>query len=351
MELKRILSLLLMAGVLAFAVGCSDDDDDDNNNPIIPGDESKTAVVNGNSYEDYGTFNLLTEAATVRTGEELDNATDWHIRFQRTEGSINANLDLKAINLADTDLEDPTDFEAITELPDIQEDEWFTPGEVRYVMDGWYNYNTETHQVTGTERVFAFRANDGEYYKFMVTSDEVHGANMGQAIVDVTVTFDVANGGLYAENPQTVTLEDTNADGQIFFSFAQGASIEVSDPVNSTEWDIWFDGFDAKVNSGVSGPGSAGVYPIYQEVGTFEELTAKPMDMGASYEVDMAITLFDGWYDYSGETHMLSSVGHVYLIKVNDDNVFKLTILSYYDETNPGATEGKAVYTIRYQKL
>lgn len=344
-KLLRLPILMLLIGSLAF-LGCSDDDDDSPTNPNNNNDEFETALLDATS--EYVYFDFATgETVTVN---DPANSSDWHVAFHRDKGKINGGdfgpLGMQAVNLETIGNEYGMDFEGLVEVPAIEDDQWFV-SELSLVFDGWYSYDPNTHTVSPSDRLFAVRDASGDGYgKIVVT--RITAAGMG-ALGDLEVKFvHDTDGTDLSGAATTVDLSGDVVDNQVFFSFSEGGAVDIADPDNSTEWDLWFDGFDVKINGGVSGMGGAGVYPIYDETNDFDGLTTAPPDQGASYEQDAIASIFDDWYDYQGApSHELLSKGHVYLLKVDDNTYFKMEIAGYYHPED--ATS--AWYTIHYKQL
>jgi len=127
------------------------------------------------------------------------------------------------------------------------------------------------------------------------------------------------------------------------------------------DWDLAFKGTTILVNGGSredgvtrTGNGSVALY-----TGIFDELDKLPE--GLSFEQDsdggFAIPIGggNGWYNYNGQTHVISPIaGTVLFIRLNDGGYAKMEILSYYKDSpeSPDAFKDQsATYTFRYAIL
>lgn len=311
--------------------------------PSVPVPGVREAQIDATSYTDFTRFNL-------ETGEVVDGGTaaadDWHIAFRRYEvklnGGASGELGVRACDLAELGHEHGMDFEQMNEMPTLSDEDWTTDSE-SLVFTGWYDYDPETHEVSPNGRVFAVRDAAGAGYAKAVVED-LTDAGMG-ALASVTLKYVYDPEGTDLSGAvDTVTVEDGDGDNNLYFSFADGAV--GPDAI----WDLWFEGFDARINGGVSGDGDAGVYPAYDDpdYDEFPEFTSAPPDMGGSYQQDSMHSALTDWYDYNGQTHEVTSMGHVYLIDTGT-TVFKFEITNYY-KVIEGSPVGGWI-SLRYQEM
>jgi PKD repeat protein len=202
-------------------------------------------------------------------------------------------------------------------------------------------------------------------------------------------------------------LDATHNDEWVYFDLASNAVVYPQNPANSNEWDIAFQRFKIKTNSGVSG--TANVLAAALKDTAFETVTAVPataqyhsdralneltdseliaLDAGqffavcatgfscidtASGAVDRshlntstaAYTLLTfgggimhssgtqkpilGWYDYfMDKGHILQPAGDTWLIKTAEGFDIKLELLGYYGQANDSEAGNMA---FRYQSL
>jgi hypothetical protein len=136
----------------------------------------------------------------------------------------------------------------------------------------------------------------------------------------------------------TTTIDSSNAEAWVYFSFASGAEVTPAEPASSPDWDLGFQRFHIISNGGVSGSGGAEVARLVER--TFESVTSAPVegyvvDQADSDDddavVDSAFALDGGWYDYDGATNRLSPKPIVYVVRTGSGAHYKLEILDYYD--------------------
>jgi hypothetical protein len=137
------------------------------------------------------------------------------------------------------------------------------------------------------------------------------------------------------------------------FSFSTGDVVANTDSATSN-WDIGFRGTSIIVNSGTSGPGTAGAI-VQTEI--FDEIVTAP---NAGYNVDNKNTPAyaiptgsgNGWYNYDGATMLVSPIaGRVIIIKTANGKFAKMEILSYYKDAPaaPNAmTDAARYFSLRY---
>lgn len=139
------------------------------------------------------------------------------------------------------------------------------------------------------------------------------------------------------------------------FSFKTGAVVANTDSA-TTNWDLGFNGTTIIVNSGTSGPGSAGAQVL---TGIFDEITEAPE---SGYGTDDKTTVpatyaiprgsGNGWYNYNPATNVISPIaGRVIVVKTSEGKYAKLEILSYYKDAPAAPSSGDIDrhYTFRYE--
>lgn len=162
---------------------------------------------------------------------------------------------------------------------------------------------------------------------------------------------------------KTFMVNASSFTNWVYFSFAKGDTIQVSNTDTSTAWDLSFQRFAIKTNSGASGNGSGGAYNS-GKTGTngFESLITVPEL--AVFTVDSATTLYgeqgspenlnvntllSNWYNYDTVYHKLPSKNLIYIIRTATNKYAKLLIDSYYNPKDPNyLTTGSGYITITY---
>ena len=169
-------------------------------------------------------------------------------------------------------------------------------------------------------------------------------------IIGLLLSSSCSDNGSGPEEPQSEiqaeTVADlhapsnrTNPDARfILFSLRTGQDVDIADSA-STNWDIGFRGTDIIVNSGTSGPGSAGA--VVLDV-AFEEVTIAPE---SGYTSDSAeAKAVSEWYNYTGQTgnpqHAVITLDKTIVVRTADGNHYgKLEIMSYYEGNPDTSTE------------
>lgn len=140
------------------------------------------------------------------------------------------------------------------------------------------------------------------------------------------------------------------------FSFKTGAVVANADSATAN-WDLGFNGTNIIVNSGTSGPGTAGAQVL---TGIFDEILEAPE---SGYGTDNKTTVpptyaiprgpGNGWYNYDFATNVISPIaGRVIVVKTSEGKYAKMEILSYYKDSPESPTSADAnlqrYYTFRY---
>ncbi len=144
-----------------------------------------------------------------------------------------------------------------------------------------------------------------------------------------------------------LTIDASSYINWTYFNVSSGETVTPVDPENSTEWDLAFNRFKIKTNSGTSGIGDAGIIDL--GVQEFDSVTSVPMNY---YFVDDSISinmgdslaseshfsfnkLFYDWYSMEGWPPTILSRDHIYSVKnASGEGYSKLQILDYYDPTS-----------------
>ena len=150
----------------------------------------------------------------------------------------------------------------------------------------------------------------------------------------------------------TFTIDATNREAWVYFSFATGDVVEVEDAENSEAWDIGFQITKVKLNGGISGPGMGSVVMLTDT--TFEAVTEAPAD---GYKADTEDTLAivpqseKGWYIYTGPpTHwILPLEDRVFVIKAADGTFAKVRFIGYYKDNENKKDSGFVTFEYVHQ--
>jgi hypothetical protein len=135
-----------------------------------------------------------------------------------------------------------------------------------------------------------------------------------------------------------------------FFNLKNNVIIPATDSA-TTKWDIAFNATTIIINSGSSGPGTAGAQ---MHTGLFENLTEAPATgylQDAASGKAISTGSGNGWYNYNSTTHVISAIpGRILVVRTNDNTYAKIEIISYYKNApaTPVNTDISRYYTFRY---
>ena len=148
------------------------------------------------------------------------------------------------------------------------------------------------------------------------------------------------------------TIDATNREAWVYFSFASGNTVDVEDAANSEAWDIGFQLTKVKLNGGISGPGMGSVVMLTETA--FEAVTEAPAD---GYLSDTEDTLAivpqseKGWYIYTGPpAHwILPLEDRVFMIKAADGTFAKVRFIGYYKDNENKKDSGFVTFEYVHQ--
>jgi len=349
---RRLLVALLTASSLPLAA-C---DSTESTGPVIPdpptGPFYDSLTVDASTDWGFVVFDGVT--ATTTTVGAPASSSGWDIGFLATSVMLNGGAagpggvegHCLCQNTDATD-EEVVAMTAESELPffdavsatDVPTDEeaWLNDA-LAAAIDGWYSYDVTTHTVSAApENVWAVRTASGDAYaKLHVT--EIADPTQQHA---GTVTFEYAlqpSAGAAFQEPKTVTVD-----------LSQGAvrfDLETTTEVGAdADWDLWFDGFDIRVNGGVSGSGDAGAVATGESFEAVADASNAPAQV---YAADAFGGVFEGepWYTYNIQGgHQIWPNYNVYLIR-RGEALYKVQLVSYY-----GPEGDSRQITFRYELL
>jgi hypothetical protein len=161
---------------------------------------------------------------------------------------------------------------------------------------------------------------------------------------------------------QTFEINSSNSSVWKYFSFAKNDTITVADPFTSAEWDIAFQRYRIKTNSGKSGTGQGGAANTFLKGQSgFDELKLIPDTLTYGVDIDVSIPVQQGYATYiinptlytwftmeqSAMATQIVPTDYIYVVKTADGKYAKLWIKSYYTATN---VSGYVTIQYKYQQ-
>jgi len=333
-----------------------------------PEPEPDDLVVDASAQGEWRYVNV-TLGTTLEVAEP-ENSMDWDVAISRTQFRTNGGTSgagyAGAIELPDTVWDDVTtsptvgfDVDAMIPLPG-------PPGSGQFsgnaVLNGWYDYDSTTHQVSPKDTVFLVRTADGDYAKLRVLQyeDGVFTLETQPIMQQASVHTDV--------------FDAAEPDSYAYFKFDVGEHVEPADPTTSTDWDLAVSGTKLQTNSGTSGPGDGGaldpavtgladIMIVPAGSGCYLPAQGHVCDCSMSEDECAAVPgawtpqcacpsgfvldemlpvpgppgsgdfsgnpVLAGWYTYDSDTHVVSPNDAVYVIQTANGAFVKLKITAY----------------------
>ena len=137
----------------------------------------------------------------------------------------------------------------------------------------------------------------------------------------------------------TTRVEATSEESWLHINLEDRSLVTVTDPATSSAWDLGFQRFKIKTNSGISGQGGVGTVALPGE--DFDALTQAPASGyvedaadgdDEDSDDDLAFLGAEPWYDYNPADHTLSPRDAVYVVRTVEGNYFKIQMLGYYSD-------------------
>lgn len=164
---------------------------------------------------------------------------------------------------------------------------------------------------------------------------------------DVEQIIDTAVTTLRAEDGSFETTVAAISD-QVWIGFSFDTTGEIlGDLENSRDWDLRFNRFNIRVNSGVSGIGEVEVavletknYPPIAKAPTGQYFTDEDDKNGDGNE-DLIFrrensSSTNGWFKYDLRFHTVTPADVVYVVQAMNGTFYKVQFLGYYDDHGEG---------------
>jgi heme-binding HmuY-like protein len=139
-------------------------------------------------------------------------------------------------------------------------------------------------------------------------------------------------------------IDATKNDLWVYLDLETGAEVFPAAPGSSLAWDLGFQRFKIRTNSGTSGTGGMETAPL--PGASFDELTKAP---ASGYVVDQeedsadegtdpdyAFLLDPAWYLYDLGVHAVKARDIVYVVKTVESGFYKVQMTGYYDDAGTG---------------
>jgi HmuY protein len=326
---RRTSGLLLLSVILA---ACGDEDP---SGPI----EEPFASLTVQAETDWTYVELDATAGVVQPSDPA-SSTAWDVAFFATGVMLNGGAagpgevqgyclcqNDGATNdqvLAMTAESERAAFEAVTaaSIP-AEEDAWLADV-LAPAIAGWWSYDMTSHTVTPvTDRVWIVRTAEGEAFAKLRVTGMANGSQ--QSAGDVTLEFAVQpTGGEPYGATRTLTVNVGAAP--VYVDLLDGGVSDASD------WDLRLEGYDIRLNGGVSGAGEG------QAVLAGDDFATVPLasEVPAGWTSDGFGGVFEAhpWYRYNLEgNHQIWPTYDVYLIRRGEE-IHKVQLVSYYNPTN-----------------
>jgi hypothetical protein len=148
---------------------------------------------------------------------------------------------------------------------------------------------------------------------------------------------------------QTFEVKSTSSTTWKYFSFATNDTVQISDPENSTDWDLAFQRYRIRTNSGLAGHANGGAANSYlkgqsgfdalktvSDTSTFvtdESISVAVIQGYATYIVN---PLLYTWFslEFSAQGTLIVPSDYVYIVRTATGKYAKVWFKSYYSATN-----------------
>jgi hypothetical protein len=160
---------------------------------------------------------------------------------------------------------------------------------------------------------------------------------------------------------QTFEVKSTSSSEWKYFSFVSNDTVTVTDPEHSSAWDLAFQRYRIKTNSGLSGSGLGGAANSYMKGQSgFDALKAVPDTSTFAVDEEISVAIIMGyatyvvnpllytWFslEFSAQGTQIIPSDDIYIIKTSTGKYAKVWFKSYYSATN---LSGYVTFQYKYQ--
>lgn len=332
--------IAILAGLPAFAVvACGDD--------VVAPPPPVEGTVTVDASKGYVYFSFADGEVVTPTPSAAASGA-WDIAFSATTVTLNGGAagpggvsgfcicqnagatDTQVLAMTpDSEL---ADFDAVTAVPTAT----FTTDALTPAITGWFTGSGAAAQADPSRTFLVRLADSVGYAKVHVTAlQNPTATSPGVVTIEYAVqaTATAAPGAA-----RTMQVDLTTGPKAIDL---EAGTVTTS----ATDWDLRFEGFTIRVNSGVSGPGKAAAAI---GAGTFESITtAKEADQAYRSDSYAGVFASSRWYRYNigGTGNRISPTFEVYLVR-RGSAVYKVQLLNYYNVTG-----SPRHITFRYEQI
>jgi len=292
----------------------------------------------------------LADSAVITPAPSAQQSADWDIAFNATNITLNGgeagpggvtgfcvcqNSAANPTNpqwLAMTAEGEKADFDAVTSVP---AGATFTADALTPALAGWFT-GTGAAALPALDATYFVRLSDssGVAKVRFVTFDGPTAANPGRISIEYAVA---ANGAAAFGATSTAIVDLRTGAKNVDLSTGQATT-------SATDWDLRLDGWTARVNGGISGPGKGAAAKV--DVAFGAATPASTVANALRADVYAGVFNTSRFYKYNiGGDNRITPTFDVYLVK-RGSTVYKLQVTNYYNAT------GTARYvTFRYARL
>jgi hypothetical protein len=160
---------------------------------------------------------------------------------------------------------------------------------------------------------------------------------------------------------QTFEVKSTSSTVWKYFSFAKNDTVAIADPANSSEWDIAFQRYRIRTNSGLAGNGLGGAANSYSkgqtgfdglhtvsDTSTFKTDISVDIAVQQGYATYIVNPVLYTWFtlEFATQGTQIVPSDYIYIVKTATGNYAKVWFKSYYSASN---ASGYVNFQYKYQ--
>ena len=308
--------------------------------PGSGGDDSGSSVADGEATVDATSETewvyLDLAGGKIVSPATPEDSTEWDLGFRRfrvkVNGGVSGTADMAVVPFYEKDYDTP--LEEPTKGWVTDEDDTDADGLPEYALDTWFAYDVETHEVTPADVIYAIRdrASDVlklqflDYYDDAGSPAHVH-LRWGPLSDEGTTLDDTGDKPVpFTCSTDSSTLTNTDLGGGVTLTQLYTGSTE--------EWMCWSfatsslvqKGWDLSMQKWDFRTGATEVALLPKQ--DFDALKVAPADGYLTDTDDKHV--FEDWYIYDTEIHVLYPADVVYVLHTADGAYWKMQITTYY---------------------
>jgi len=351
---KRYLLFLMTILMVSFFVSCSSDTDDSSTTEPDPNTGIVQLTIDASSYTNWTYFNV--SSGEIVSPVEPENSTEWDLAFNRFKIKTNSGTS----GIGDAGIIDlgVQEFDSVASVPSnyyfVDDSLAINMGdslasESHYSFNklfyDWYSMEGSPPSITilSRDHIYSVKNASGSVYSKLQILDYYDPISSQSGFLTIKYVDSMIVNTENFTNTIEVVINATDSLNWVYYNFQNSEVVEIDDPLLSNEWDIAFQKYRIKTNSGTAQSTytvdvGLGVH-ILDTVLPFEEIRTVSTDLNYTVDTEL-VDQADSTFIYDGNSLMydwflfqedppITNYDRIYIIQDGRFDYTKLQLLEY----------------------